>query len=120
MLDANQIQSRPAARDKIVDSRTELDSHANMPVIGKHAFVISYHGKTADVSPFTPDYEPMVIEIVDAAVLYECPYTGKEYILVICNVLHVPSMNNNLLPPFILCEQEIQVNVRPVNPVYNR
>ena len=83
MLDANQIQSRPATRDKIVDPRTELDSHANMPVIGKHAFVISYHGKTADVSPFTPDYEPMVIEIVDAAVLYECQYTGKEYILVI-------------------------------------
>ena len=37
-------------------SRTELDSHANMPVIGRHAYVLAETGKTVDVSPFTPDY----------------------------------------------------------------
>ena len=33
-------------------SRTELDSHANMPVIGKNAYILSIIGETVDVAPF--------------------------------------------------------------------
>jgi hypothetical protein len=40
-------------------SRTQLDSHANMPVVGRHAFIISDTGRVADMNAFTPDYEPM-------------------------------------------------------------
>ena len=65
------------------ESRTELDSHANMPVVGKNAYVLADTGRTADVSAYTPDYEPMELRIVDAAVLYECPYEGTAYVLVI-------------------------------------
>ena len=36
-----------------VESPTELDSHANMPVVGKHAYIIAETGKKVDVSPFT-------------------------------------------------------------------
>ena len=36
------------------DSRTELESHANMPAVGRHVYVISDTGKIADVNPFTP------------------------------------------------------------------
>jgi hypothetical protein len=64
--------------DKNESSRTEFDSHANMPVVGRHAYIISDTGKIADVSPFTPDYQSMEIPIVDAAVQYEDPYDGKE------------------------------------------
>jgi hypothetical protein len=49
-------------------SRTELDSHANMPVIGWHAYLISDTGRIADVNPFTPDYNSIQVPIVDAAV----------------------------------------------------
>ena len=45
--------------DEVGGSRTELDSHANMPVVGRHAYIISQTGKIADVSPFTPDYKSM-------------------------------------------------------------
>jgi hypothetical protein len=38
---------------------TELDSHANMLVVGRHAFIISNTGRVADVNAFMPDYEPM-------------------------------------------------------------
>ena len=64
-------------------SRTELDSHANMPVVGRHAYIISDTGRVADVSPFTPDYKSMQIKIVDAAVQYDCQYSKKLYIFVI-------------------------------------
>ena len=35
-----------------VESCMELDSHANMPVVGKHAYIIAETGKKVDVSPF--------------------------------------------------------------------
>eukprot|EP00957_Ditylum_brightwellii_P171335 13043059-Ditylum_brightwellii.AAC.1 len=50
-----------------VETRTDLDSHANMPVIGKHALILSHTGRVADVNPFTPDYESMRVPIVHAA-----------------------------------------------------
>ena len=59
---------------KIVDSnsRTDLDSHANMVVLGRHARVIAYTGKTAQVSPFTPEYKSLEdVPIVDGAITYE-------------------------------------------------
>jgi hypothetical protein len=95
------------------DSRTELDSHANMPVVGKCAYIISDTGRVADVKAYTPDYDSMQIRIVDAAVKYECPYSGTAYILVIRNALHVPSMQNNLIPPFMMREAGITVHDTP-------
>ena len=35
-----------------VESCTELDSHANMPVVGKHAYTIAKTGKKVDVTGF--------------------------------------------------------------------
>ena len=84
-----------------------------MPVVGQHAYVISDTGKMADVIPYTPDYDPMQVPIVDAAVQYDCPYSGQSYILVVRNALHVPTMRNNLLPPFMLREAGIQVSDMP-------
>jgi hypothetical protein len=49
-------------------SRTKLDSHANMLVVGRHAYIKWDTGRVADVSPFTPDYALMQLQIVDAAV----------------------------------------------------
>ena len=94
-------------------SCTDLDSLANMPVVGMHSTVISDTGRIADVSPYTPDYKSMQVKIVDAAVKYECPYTGQEYALIIWNALHVPSMVNNLIPPFMLREVGIKVKDTP-------
>jgi hypothetical protein len=84
-----------------------------MPVVGKHAFIISDTGRVADVKAYTPDYDSMQLHIVDAAVKYESPYDGTEYILVIRNALHVPSMQNNLIPPFMMQEAGIIVSDTP-------
>ena len=35
-------------------SRTKLDSHANMVVVGKNCYSIGLTGETMDVCPFTP------------------------------------------------------------------
>ena len=74
-------------------SRTELDSHANMLVIGKMhmEYILSIIGETMDVAPFTADYKPIRVELVDAALKYECPYSGEPKILIIRRGLHVPN-----------------------------
>jgi hypothetical protein len=95
------------------DSRTELDSHVNMPVVGRNAYIISDMGRVADVNAFTPDYSSMRISIIDAAVGYECPYNGKSFIFALRNALHVPSMKNNLIPPFVMRETGIKINDTP-------
>ena len=96
-----------------VESRMERDSHANMPVVGKHAYIIAETGKTVDVSPFTPDYKLLTVPLVDATVKYDNPYNGKTYILVLRNALYVPSMEHNLIPPFMLREMGATVNDIP-------
>ena len=92
------------------ESRTELDSHANMPVVGREALVVEQSGKTVEVSPFTPDYKPIKVKVVNAVIQYDSPLDGREYMLVIQNALRVTSMSNNLIPPFIMREKGIIVN----------
>ena len=94
-------------------SRTEMDSHVNVPVIGRNAYILSKIGETVDVAPFTPDYKPFSVELVDAALKYECPYSGKVKIFIIQRGLYVPSVTHNLLPPFLLREAGIHINEVP-------
>ena len=44
---------------------------------------------------------------------YNNPYNGKPYLLVLWNTLYVPSMENNLIPPFMLREMGVTVNDVP-------
>ena len=69
-------------------SRTDLDSHANMVVVGKHAAIISDAGRRAEVRPFTPDYESLSkVPIVDADVRHDCPHSRETCLLIASNAL---------------------------------
>ena len=92
------------------ESRRELDSHANMPVVGKEALIVELSGKPVEVSPFTPDYKPIKVEVVNAVVQYDSPLDGRKYMLAIENALCAPSISNNLIPPFFMRENGIIVN----------
>ena len=62
---------------------SELDSHANMTVLGEHCFVFdNIHGQTCKVQPFDPSLGTVKeVLIVDAAVAYDCPYTHNTFIM---------------------------------------
>ena len=95
-------------------SKSELDSHANMVVLGKECFVFESTGKTCNVEPFDPALgTAQNIPIVDAAIAYDCPFTNETYILIIRNALHIKTMQNNLIPPFIMREGGLIVNDIP-------
>ena len=94
--------------------RTELDSHANIVVVGRNTTIINDTGRTVEVSPFTPDYSSLQnVPVVDAAIGYDCEYTGESYLLVVMNAISVPSMDHNLIPPFIMREAGIDVRTTP-------
>lgn len=96
-----------------VDSmpRTDLYSHANMVLLDRDANIIACTGKTANTSPFNPDYKSIEnVPIVDGAVTYECPYSGKCSVLLWHIALHIPFILNNLIPPFIIQEAGLIVN----------
>ena len=97
------------------DPRTELDSHANMVLFGKHAFIFDgASGRKCNVQPFDPSLGARRdIPIRDGALAYDCPHSHKTYILIGRNVLSVPTLEHNLIPPFILREAGLIVNDTP-------
>ena len=59
--------------------------------------------KRVKVSGFTSSLgQPITVPIVHAAVGYDCPYSGKTYMLIIFNALYFCEMENNLIPPFLM------------------
>ena len=81
-----------------------------MIVFGKYCFVISKFGKEAIVNTFTDQVGTITAPIVDADVAYDCPWYQTTYILIARNILSVPSMDHNLISPFILREAGLTVN----------
>ena len=85
-----------------------------MAVVGRHCIILNHTGKSANVNPFTPDYDALAnVPIVDAAIAYDCPYTGLLHILLIQNALSIPSMTHNLIPPFIMRKANVEVHDTP-------
>ena len=105
------IAATHATCDESIDPKSELDSHANMVVLGRGCFVFEWSGKSCSVNPFTDTLGSVKdVPIVDAAIAYECPYTQITYVLICRNALYIPSMYDNLIPPFILRESGAMVN----------
>ena len=90
---------------------TELDSHADSAVVGKNALVLRHTNKSVTVSGFTKSLGNVKsVPIVDAAIMYECPYNHHCYCLTLHNALLVPALEHNLIPPFLLRRAGVHVN----------
>ena len=95
-------------------SATELDSHADSPVVGRNCYIIEHTGKTVKVSGFTKELgNPLEVPVVNAAVAYDCDSTGQTHILIICNALYFPQMDINLIPPIMMRLAGVEVNECP-------
>jgi hypothetical protein len=82
-----------------------------MPVVVSGANVLVDHNRTCEVGRYSQDYEPMEVQLVDAAVRDDCD--GSMYILLILNALYVPSLDHNLLPRFMMREAGVIVQDTP-------
>jgi hypothetical protein len=69
--------------------RAELDTHADTCGVNNVAHILSYTGKVAHVSAFSPQLAVMPdIPIVKAAIAYDNAITGETYILILNQALY--------------------------------
>ena len=82
--------TKESVDDTIVHSAIELDSHADSPVAGRTAYVIEKLSRQVKVSGFTDALgKPMLVDVVNAAVVYDCMMTGISYVIILQNALHI-------------------------------
>ena len=97
-----------------IGSRTELDLHANMVVVGKNSTVFNTTGKTCTVNSFSESAGKLEhVPIVDAVVAYDFTYMAKVYLLLMRNTLQVSDTQVNLLLPFIEREAGLHIDDCP-------
>jgi hypothetical protein len=97
-----------------VTCRAELDTHADTCRVNNMARILSYTGKVAHVSAFSPQLDVMTdIPIVKAAVAYDDATTGETYILIINQALYF----GNLLPHILLNPNQLRANGIIVNDI---
>ena len=100
--------------DTTTVTATELDSHADSPVVGKSDAILEHAGKTVKVSGFSDSIgKPLQVPVVHAAVMFDDDVTGDSRILVINHALYLDDMEVNLVPPFMLRLAGVEVNECP-------
>ncbi len=94
---------------------TELSSqHANMAVAGSNCTIIATSGHYENLTLFSSNLPTMdMVEIKDAAIAYDNPILHVTYLLVMQNALLIPTMDHNLIPPFLLREASLYVDKTP-------
>jgi hypothetical protein len=98
----------------------ESDSHANMAVAGSNCTIVATSGCYASITPFSSNLPTMdMVEIGDAAIAYDDPILHVTYLLVMQNALLIPTMNHNLIPPFLIREAGLYVDKTPKHQVAN-
>ena len=94
--------------------KLELDSHADSPVLGSGAVLTRKTGRNVSVRGFSDQLgRPIRVEVVDGILKYDCDITGDSYILIIRNALHLASMKNHLIPPFMMRLAGVELNECP-------
>jgi hypothetical protein len=70
--------------------------------------------KTANVTAFVDSIGAInQVPIVHGALAYDCPYSGKCYILIVHHGLHFPEMEHNLIPPFQMRVNDLIIDECP-------
>ena len=79
-----------------------------MIVLGQNYFFFEWSGKSCTMKPFSDCLGSVKdATIIDYDIAYDLPYSHECYILLCCNALYLPNMEDNLLSPFIMCESGV-------------
>ena len=109
------------AMEWIGESRSELDSHAEVTCVGKNVLIISDYDRPVDVTGYDPDGPKKEARTVSAALAYIDPATGKLRILVLHQAIYIPTLEHNLLSTMQMRMNDIIVNDVPkhLTPIEN-
>ena len=101
--------------DEHEENRCELDTHADTGVGGSNMAVLRYSGKQVTVSGFSDEREKFSnVPIATLATAYDCPNTGRTWILVFNQFLYFGDrMNHSLICPNQLRDFGVKVYDTP-------
>ena len=93
--------NRRANRALPIHGRIELDSHADMVILGSNAVVLHYTGNECEVSPYSDEYEAISnVLVVRGATLWTDQNDNQGYILVFNEALWMrDSLPHSLINP---------------------
>jgi hypothetical protein len=85
-----------------------------MAVVGSDCTVIARSGHHVTVIPFSSNLPTMdMVKIGDVAIVYNDPISLQTYLLVMRNALLIPTIDHNLIPPFLIQLDSLQVDETP-------
>ena len=79
--------------------KVELDSHADMCVVGDNCFVIHNPNRPVNVYSYDPKDGHRSTKTVDAAVGYQDVQSGQKFILMMNQAIQIDGLVNHLLCP---------------------
>ena len=91
----------------------ELDSHADIAVLGNNCRIFQETEKTVDVYGYDPSQGSIRRKIVSGVFAYDNPEDGNCTLLIVHQGLHVPTMSNSLIPPYQMRDNDLVVNECP-------
>ena len=96
------------------ENTSELDTHAETCVFGRHAFIVERHDQVVNVSGYDPTKGYVNnIGVVNATVTIDNVDTGESHVVIINQSVHVPTMEDNLLCPMQLRMHGTVMNDKP-------
>jgi len=93
----------------------DLDSHADVAVLGANCRIFQESTKTVQVFGYDPSLGSTERKIVSGCFAYDDPTNGSVKMLIVHQGLHVPTMKNSLIPPFQMRVNDVIVNESPTD-----
>jgi hypothetical protein len=99
--------------DSIGETTLELDSHADMCVLGCDALILLDYDRPVIVKSYDPSLGTKTYATVSGALAYDHLVTGEVYHLVINQAIHIPHLDHHLLCPMQCCVNDMIVDNMP-------
>ena len=95
----------------------ELDTHADMTVLGSNCVVLSYTGKECEVSPYSSEYEAVQnVPVITGAMVWTNATDGMAYLLIFHESLWMgDKLDHTLVNPNQLRAYGVSVQDNPFN-----
>ena len=98
---------------------TELDSHADMCVLGRNAKITHKYKNKVSVTGYDKTMGERQYNIVSGKIAYDNPMTGQPTIVEVNQAIYIPTMSHNLLSPMQLLLNGVKINTKAKIPPCN-
>ena len=93
-----------------LEANLELKSHADTSCRREGALVLTYYESPVHIKGYEPDLVTNTYFTIRGAFVYDHPYTGQTYHIVIHQAVEIPDLKH-----YLLCPMQVRTNIVTVN-----